>query len=146
MRSSFLLFGVLCVLLLTGFPAAQQIGVYQHGTIIQMRMRECLPNPGFMGALSGNSRPQGTEVCPEYTLLGEKVVYVLVGKPSRDVLPLAQDVDFRLRKNEIAVRVDDAKRETRFLVREMILRGEWDHMLDHNARSGHYNMPVMRDQ
>ncbi|HEX6502400.1 MAG TPA: hypothetical protein VF011_04080 [Terriglobales bacterium] len=70
-----------------------------------------------------------------------------MGKPSKNVLPLAQEVDFRLRKNEIALRVDDDNRETRFLVREMILRADWDRMLQKDDTSPrHYSMPVIRDQ
>lgn len=127
--------------------AAQQIGIYRHGTIVRMHMGDCLPDHGIVAALSGNSRPQATEVCPEYTLVSEKVVYVIVGKPSKDVLPLAEDVDFRIRKNEIAVRADDAARETHFLVREMIMRADWDLMLQ-KSESIHrrYTMPVLQDQ
>ena len=110
-------------------------------------MGNCLPDPGILGALSGNSRPQATEVCPEYTLLSDKVVYVIVGKPSKDVLPLAQEVDFRIRKNELAVRVDDDNRETRFLVREMILRADWDRRVQNDGPvRRHYSMPVLEDQ
>lgn len=139
------LYGALVFLTITS--AAQQIGVYQHGTIVRMHMGDCLPDHGIVAALSGNSRPQALEVCPEYTLVGEKVVYVIVGKPSKNVLPLAQEVDFRLRKNEIALRVDDDNRETRFLVREMILRADWDRMLQKDDTSPrHYSMPVIRDQ
>jgi hypothetical protein len=110
-----------------------------------MHMGDCLADPGILGALSGNSRPQAAEVCPEYTLVSDKVVYVIVGKPSRDVLPLAQEVNFRIRKNELAVRVDDAAHETRFLVREMIMRADWDRMPQKETRR-HYSMPVIGDQ
>src|SRR5438270_6364588 len=120
MRYSRLLSGItLLILSVRAVSAAEQIGVYRHGTIVRMHMGDCLPDHGIVAALSGNSRPQATEVCPEYTLVGDKVVYVIVGKPSKDVLPLAQEVDFRIRKNEVAVRVDDDSHETRFLVREM---------------------------
>ncbi len=110
-------------------------------------MRECLPAAGIIAALSGNSRQQGNAVCPEYTLVGEKVVYVIVGRPSKDVLPLAEEVNFRLRKNEVAIRVDDARHETRFLVRQMILRGDWERMLQQRDNTPHgYSLPVLRDQ
>jgi hypothetical protein len=71
----------------------------------------------------------------------------MVGRPSRDVLPLAETVDFRIRKNEIAVRIDDAKREVRFMVREMALRAEWEHQRDgkeplHGVRR--FEMPMLR--
>ena len=142
---------VLCnlpfVLLLATIAPAEQIGVYHHGTIVRMHMGDCLPDHGIVAALSGNSRPQATEVCPEYTLVSDKVVYVIVGKPSRDVLPLAQEVDFRIRKSEIGIRVDDNYHETRFLVREMILRADWDQMTQQGvAAHRHYSVPVLQDQ
>jgi len=127
--------------------AAEQIGVYRHGTIVRMHMGDCLPDHGIVAALSGNSRPQATEVCPEYTLVGDKVVYVIVGKPSKDVLPLAQAVDFRIRKNEVAVRLDDDNHETRLLVREMFMRADWDRMPQKDGVAHkHYSMPVIEDQ
>lgn len=148
MRLFRLLFSILAYLpLFSVIATAQQIGIYQHGTIVKMHMGECLPDHGFIGAFSGNSRPQATEVCPEYTLVGDKVVYVIVGKPSKEVLPLAQEVNFRIRKNELGVRVDDANRETRFLVREMMLRDEWDRMPHRDGISpSHYSLPMLRDQ
>jgi hypothetical protein len=142
---------VLCAFSLVLFVGsnspAEQIGIYHHGTIVRMHMGECLPDQGIVAALSGNARPQATEVCPEYTLISDKVVYVIVGKPSKDVIPLAQEVDFRIRKNQLAVRVDDDTHETRFLVREMILRADWDQMSQQGAAvRRHYNVPVLQDQ
>jgi hypothetical protein len=151
MRYSRLLSGITLLILLilsvSAVCAAEQIGVYQHGTIVRMHVGDCLPDHGIVAALSGNSRPQATEVCPEYTLVSDKVVYVIVGKPSKDVLPLAQEVDFRIRKNEVAVRVDDDNHETRFLVREMFMRADWDRMPQNDgAAHNHYSMPVLEDQ
>ena len=127
--------------------AGEHIGIYHHGTIVRMHVGDCLPDPGILGALSGNSRPQATEVCPEYTLMSDKVVYVIEGKPSKDVLPLAQEIEFRIRKNEVAVRVDDDPHEIRFLVREMILRADWDRIPQQAGPvRKHYSMPVLDDQ
>jgi hypothetical protein len=105
-----------------------QSRVHQHGTIVRMRMAPCLLAPhGFMAALSGTSRQQDTgELCPEYVLVADKVVYVIVGKTSSAIVPLAETTAFRLQNNELLVRVDDEKRETRFTIREMVLRSEWD--------------------
>ncbi|HVO59858.1 MAG TPA: hypothetical protein VMT53_02925 [Terriglobales bacterium] len=147
MRYPCLALWIFSIIFLTTTSAAEHIGIYNHGTIVRMHMGDCLPNTGILGTLSGNSRPQATEVCPEYTLMSDRVVYVIVGRPSKDVLPLAQEVDFRIRKNEIAVRVDDGTRETRFLVREMILRAEWDRMPQQSGPARrHYSMPVLEDQ
>jgi hypothetical protein len=127
--------------------AADPIGIYQRGAIVRMHMGDCLPDHGLVAALSGNSRVQAPEVCPEYTLVSDKVVYLIVGKPSKDVLPLAQEINFRIRKNELAVRVDDSYKETRFLVREMILRAEWERMVEKERTTRrNYPMPVLEDQ
>jgi len=117
-------------------------GVYQHGTVVRMRMTDCLPaHHGFMMAMSGPAAQMGPEVCPEYTLLSDKVVYVIVGRSSDQLIPLADVIDFRLHNNEMAVRVDDARRENKFSIKEMILRTEWDmvqkHITDQLNSSGH---------
>ncbi len=142
-----LLLGVVTAFTLLTISAAERLGLYQRGTIVRMQLRDCLSDHGFMAALSGNSPPQSGSVCPEYTLVGEKVVYVIVGKASKEVLPLAQEVNFRLRKNDIAIRLDDSSRESRFLVRQMILRGDWERMLQREDISpNRYSLPILRDQ
>ena len=104
-----------------------QIGVYQHGSVVRMRMSDCvLGRHGFMATFGGPAAPVAQEPCPEYTLLSDKVVFVIVGKSSNQLIPLAEVIDFRFHNNELAVRVDDAKRESRFTIREMILRSEWE--------------------
>jgi hypothetical protein len=126
MKRTLLLISILC-----GFtyllPA--QIGIYQRGTVVRMRMGDCIPvHNGVLEALGGQKVPTVPESCPEYTLVSKDVVYVIVGKSSNQMIPLAQTIDFRLRKNELAVRVDDAKREARFAIKEMIVRAEWDRL------------------
>ncbi|MBZ5599385.1 MAG: hypothetical protein LAN83_13810 [Acidobacteriia bacterium] len=102
--------------------------VHQHGTIVRMRMAPCLLAPrGFMAALSGTSHQQDTgELCPEYVLVADKIVYVIVGKTSNAIVPLAETTAFRLQNNELLIRIDDERHETRFSIREMVLRSEWD--------------------
>jgi hypothetical protein len=119
---------VLLAILLACTPisVAAEIGIYQHGTIVRMRMGDCLTPHGFMATISGSPKQQSDDACPEYTLVTDRVVYVIVGKSSNQLLPLAETTDFRFQKNELAVRVDDAKHETRFLIREMALRAEWE--------------------
>jgi len=97
------------------------------GTIVKMRMTECMgPQHGLMAALSGTGRIQTGELCPEYVLVGEKVVYTIVGKSSGQLLPLAEETKFRFQNHEMLVRIDDAKHESRFQIKEMILREEWE--------------------
>src|ERR1019366_6682653 len=89
-------------------------------------MTDCLGSQhAFMDALSG-SRAASVELCPEYVLVTNKVVYVIAGKASDQLVPLAETTRFHFRNNEVLIRVDDARREARFHVREMILRTDWD--------------------
>ncbi len=106
---------------------AAQAGIYQHGTVVKMHMDDCLTtHHGFMASFGGPQTPQSEETCPEYTLLSERVVFLIVGKSSNQLIPLAEEIDFRLQRNEIAVRVDDAKHEVKFAIKEMTLRPEWE--------------------
>lgn len=110
---------------------AAQTGIYQHGTVMRMHMGDCvLAHDGFAVAFGGPAATS-TESCPEYTLVSNSVVFVIVGKSSRQLIPLAETIDFRLRKDELAVRVDDAKHETTFAIKEMIVRSEWDRIQRH---------------
>lgn len=108
-------------------------GVYQHGTVVRMRMVDCLPvHHGFMSMMSGGAAgPISSEVCPEYTLVSDKVVFVIVGKSSDQLVPLADEVDFRFNKNELALRLDDARHEGKFNIKEMILRADWELIQKH---------------
>ena len=129
MKRMFYLILTLCSLscLLTA-----QIGIYQQGKIVRMHMGECIPVAhGFMATMGGSSTPMGPELCPEYTLVSDKVVFVIVGKSSNSLIPLAETIDFRFHKNELAVRVNDAKRETKFDIKDMVMRSEWDRVQRH---------------
>ncbi len=128
------------LVLVFGVPAAWagQIGIYQHGTVVRMRMGDCAaPRHGFMATLGGPAQSV-PEACPEYTLVSDKVVLVIVGSSSGQLVPLADVIDFRLHKNELDVRIDDARHESKFSIREMILRSEWDLVQQHVAEQlGH---------
>jgi hypothetical protein len=56
-------------------------------------------------------------------------------------------IDFRYYNNELAVRVDDAKHENKFSIKEMILRSEWDlvqkHIKDELNRPTHVSVDRM---
>jgi hypothetical protein len=108
------------------------IGIYQRGTVVRMHMGECtLSHRGFMTAAFGPPSMPDASSCPEYTLVSPNVVYIIVGKSSNQLIPLAETIDFRIVKNELAVRVDDAKRESKFMIKEMVVRSEWDRMQRH---------------
>lgn len=127
----FAMFALGIALTLCSSPA--WAGVYQHGTVVRMRMVDCLPvHHGFVSMMSGGAAGQvTTEVCPEYTLITDKVVFVIVGKSSDQLIPLADVVDFRFNKNELAMRLDDARHENKFSIKEMILRSDWEMIQKH---------------
>ncbi len=108
-------------------------GIYQEGTVVRMRMVDCLPiHHGFVSVMSGGGAvPVAPDVCPEYTLVSDKVVFVIVGKSSDQLIPLADVVDFRFNKNELALRLDDARHESKFTIKEMILRTDWELIQKH---------------
>jgi hypothetical protein len=96
-----------------------------RGTVTRMRMSECTWQPGFMSSMSG-TQGQVTSPCPEYTVVTDKVVYVLVAKRAEQFIPLAEDIVFHIKKNEVVLLSDDEKKESKFVVREMTLRSEWE--------------------
>ena len=127
---------LLLILAVSSAPAwGAQFGIYQHGTVVRMRMGDCVAAPhSFLASFGAPAAgPMPLETCPEYTLVSEKVVYVIVGRSSSQLIPLADIIDFRIHNGELAVRVDDAKHETKFTIREMILRSEWDMVQKHVA-------------
>jgi hypothetical protein len=125
-------FTVIFLLCIGSALASAQIGMYQHGSVVRMHMADCgLTRRGFITNFGGPAAPTVEEYCPEYTLLSDNVVYVIVGKSSSQLIPLAQSIDFRLQKSELAVRVDDAKRESKFTIKEMMVRSEWERIQRH---------------
>jgi hypothetical protein len=111
---------------------AAPLGIYQHGTVVRMRMGDCaLMHRGFMNAFGPPQAAANEEVCPEYILVTDKVVFVIVGKSSNQLVPLAEVIDFRFQNKELAVRVDDARHESKFAIKEMTLRSEWERIQKH---------------
>lgn len=95
------------------------------GTVIKMRMGTCAPQHSFMAAMSGTPAPAGI-YCPEYTVMSDKVVYVVIARRTESFMPLAENIDFLIRKNELVVFSDDEKTKSRFVIQQMVLRTEWD--------------------
>lgn len=96
------------------------------GTVVKMRLTECVAQRSFMTVVSG-TQAQADGSCPEYTVLGDKVVYVIVGRHSDEFIPLAEHMDFVIRKNELVIFSDDEKTRSRFVISSMTLREDWDH-------------------
>jgi hypothetical protein len=117
---------------------------FQLGTVTRMQTKDCTIVHGALATALG-SRPQKTEeICPEYTLVSDKVVYMVVGKRSSQFMPLAEIIQFRLYKNELLVRVDDEKRESHFSIKEMQLRSDWEH--DQVLRGKQLEMRLQADR
>jgi len=111
---------------------AAPIGIYQQGTVVRMRMGDCmLMHRGFMNQFGPPQAAVVEEGCPEYTLVTDKVVFLIVGKSSNQLVPLAEIIDFRFQNKELAVRVDDARKESKFVIKEMTLRSEWELIQKH---------------
>lgn len=120
---------ILCLIALLMLPTvvAGQTHRIQQGTIVRMRMTDCLgPQHGFMAAMSGGGKVEAGALCPEYVLIADQVVYVISGKTSEALVPLAEITRFRLQKNEMLIRIDDAAKESHFRIKSMVLRPEWD--------------------
>lgn len=95
------------------------------GTVIKMRITDCIASRGFMAAMSGGAVATGA-TCPEYTVMSDKVVYVVVGRRSEEFIPLAEDKDFVIRNNQLVIFSDDEKTKSRFAIQQMTLRADWD--------------------
>jgi hypothetical protein len=122
------------VLISTGVSVASAapLGIYQHGTVVRMRMGDCMrTHGGFMKAFGPPQAAAAEESCPEYTLVTDKVVFLIVGKSSNQLVPLAEIVDFRFQNKQLAVRVDDARHESKFAIKEMTLRSQWELLQKH---------------
>jgi hypothetical protein len=94
------------------------------GTVVKMRMTECLVPAGFRATMSG--LPPSAFTCPEYTVMSDRVVYVIVGRRTESFIPLAENMDFLIRKNEIILFSSDEKSASRFTIQQMMLRSEWE--------------------
>ena len=119
---------LLCIFL-CAFPVllSAQNHSRQQGTFVRMRMTDCMgPQHGFMAQMSGGANAEQGMLCPEYVLVTDTVVYVISGKSSDQLIPLAEATRFRLQKNEMLIRIDDASRESHFRIKAMVLRSEWD--------------------
>jgi hypothetical protein len=125
---------LLLALVLTGISVAfaTPIGIYQHGTVVRMHMGDCqLMHRGFMNQFGPPQAAMIEDSCPEYTLVTDKVVLVIVGKSSSQLVPLAETIDFRFENKDLAIRVDDARKESKFSIKEMTLRSQWDLVQQH---------------
>ena len=58
--------------------------------------------------------------------MGDKVVYVVVGRRSDEFIPLAENIDFLIRKNELVTFSDDEKNKSHFAIQAMTLRADWE--------------------
>ena len=105
-----------------------QTGERRQGMIVRMRMTDCMPaEHGFMAVMAGGATHVDTGLqCPEYVLVTDNVVYAISGKTADQLLPLAETTYFRLQKNEMLIRVDDAAKESHFRIKAMVMRPEWE--------------------
>lgn len=138
-----------CIFLIVCSTSVYAQAPHQEGTIVRMNMAPCDAEHGFIAAMSGGGKNDSGAPCPEYVLVSEKVVYVIGGRTSDILLPLAEVTRFRLQKNEMLIRIEDAVKETHFHIRAMMLRQDWERSqkLD-RAQSGEHPVEptAVRDQ
>ena len=111
-------------ILLAATTMAAQVRSFR-GTVTRMQMTVCMQQHGFVASMAGG-QPATESTCPEYTIMSDKVVYVVVARRVEEFIPLAEQVTFLTRKNELIALADDEKHETKLVVRQMILRADWD--------------------
>lgn len=111
------------LMMLAALGASAQARWSFKGTVARMRTRECTSR-GFMAAMSGG--PATVARCQEYTILSDKVVYVVVANHGTVFMPLAEDIDFIVTRSELIVLSEDEKTRSRFSIEQMTLRVEWE--------------------
>lgn len=121
MKNLWLLLFVLLML-----PLFAQARVYRKGTIIRMSTVKCtgFEHKGVADVIAG-SFPNEEESCREFTLKDDKVVYHIRTRKDQ-LLPLGEEVDFRLSRKELIIKQEDSTEESRFRVVSMKLIGEAD--------------------
>jgi hypothetical protein len=95
------------------------------GTVIKMQMTECVMQHTVLATMSGVAAAAGV-TCPEYTVMSDRVVYIVVGRRSEEFIPLAENKEFLIRKNELVIFSDNEKTKSRFAIQRMTLRADWD--------------------
>jgi hypothetical protein len=117
------------VLFLFVLSAAAFLQAQNHwsfkGTVTKMRMTDCTGQRGFIVAMAG-APAQGGATCPEFTVMSDKVVYVVAGRRGEEFIPLAENMEFLIRKNELVIFSDDEKAKSHFVIQQMTLRADWD--------------------
>ncbi len=110
-------------------PLSANAHFYRKGTIVRMSVVSCMgaEHKGIMdvigGGMTGGGGPEG--LCREFTLKSDKVVYRI--RTRKEVLlPLGEDVDFRLARKDLVIKQDDEPDELKFTVLSMKLISEAD--------------------
>jgi hypothetical protein len=115
---------VLCFVLASALLVQAQNRLSFRGTVVRMQMSDCAPK-GFVVMMSGAPGQAGFQ-CPAYTVVSDKVVYLIVARRSDEFIPLAESLDFLVRKNELLLFSEDEKSRSRFSILQMTMRSDWD--------------------
>lgn len=92
--------------------------------VVRMELVRCsgAEPESFKTLMAGRSDTRDMGVCREYMLRTDRVVYTI--RSRRDILlPVGEDVRFRLARKEMLVRGDDSD-ELKFFVAGMVMAGE----------------------
>lgn len=102
---------------------------YENALVTRMRMVQCQEPPQRGGLITnfviGSAPPIaiGGAECPEYEIEGAKVFYRV--RPRRDILiPVGEEVRFRIHKRDLLILTEDANKEIVMSVVEMTLKSK----------------------
>lgn len=120
---------ILAVIMLAACALAQEPKAYLSGKLLEMNSVPC----GIKGAPNSSAEADGTIpakasslLCQEYVLETSEVTYRIVSRSKHPVLlPVGEDVRFRLQNGKVLLRVPalDSK-EREYMVLSMTPRGE----------------------
>ncbi len=111
----------------TGAAAESHAYGYESGSVIRMETTSCTSqSSGVMARLSGIPAQTQTYDCWVYTLLTDKIVYRATIRKNRVLLPLAEQLQVRLKNGEMLVRPDGSDQEFKLEVVSATLRSEWE--------------------
>jgi len=99
-----------------------------RGTVVYMEMSQCTQDHGFVSAMSGQ-KVVTSRACPEYTVMTDKVAYIVVGLKTNQFMPLAEDVTFFINDGDVTVSYQGGKNPSHFKLRRMILRADWERVV-----------------
>jgi hypothetical protein len=112
---------VLVAILLAATAYAKDLKAYQDGNLLQMDSVPC--GTDEKDAKKGKTHEL---LCQEYLVQSEQVIYRIRPRDDKHpaLLPISQNVQFRLKKNKMLLRVEGDNKEREYVVLSIKPRGD----------------------